>query len=237
LAAAGIASLCVNADFALAEESYPSGGIAARSQHARLQITLDSWEAAVNVLGDRGLIDPLKVGISGLSFGAAAVHYAISHSSVFYVASASHPPHTDPFSYYLFATGERESIYREIYGLPVPAKDVGNIYQRVSPALNVSNIKTPILIQTDEGEFRFGLQYYANMVTSKKPIEFIVFPDEAHQFVQPIHLLVRNERYIDWFRYWLKGYEDPDPVKADQYLRWKELRRLRDSSARAKAAN
>jgi hypothetical protein len=33
---------------------------------------------------------------------------------------------------------------------------------------------------------------------------------------------------VDWFGFWLKGFEEPDPEKTAQYRRWRELRRLRD---------
>jgi hypothetical protein len=33
-------------------------------------------------------------------------------------------------------------------------------------------------------------------------------------------------RHFDWFNFWLMGEEDPDPVKAEQYKRWRELQRL-----------
>jgi len=28
---------------------------------------------------------------------------------------------------------------------------------------------------------------------------------------------------VDWFRFWLKGEEDPDPGKASQYARWRSM--------------
>jgi len=37
---------------------------------------------------------------------------------------------------------------------------------------------------------------------------------------------------MDWFRFWLQGYEDPDPAKAEQYKRWGELRKLRAENER-----
>jgi hypothetical protein len=44
---------------------------------------------------------------------------------------------------------------------------------------------------------------------------------------------------VDWFRFWLQGYEDPDPAKAGQYKRWRELRKLQaenDKKAASEAA-
>jgi hypothetical protein len=42
---------------------------------------------------------------------------------------------------------------------------------------------------------------------------------ESVRLTEP--LLVRN---IDWFRFWLQGYEDPNPVKKQQYAHWREMR-------------
>jgi hypothetical protein len=42
---------------------------------------------------------------------------------------------------------------------------------------------------------------------------------------------------VDWFRFWLKGEEDPDPAKAEQYARWRGLKKLQDENdAKDKAA-
>ena len=38
--------------------------------------------------------------------------------------------------------------------------------------------------------------------------------------------MVAQQGLVDWFRFWLKGEEDSNPVKAPQYARWRELRKL-----------
>ncbi len=35
---------------------------------------------------------------------------------------------------------------------------------------------------------------------------------------------------VDWFRFWLQDYEDPDPAKKEQYVRWRELRKLQEKN-------
>jgi len=35
---------------------------------------------------------------------------------------------------------------------------------------------------------------------------------------------------VDWFCFWLKGSEDPDPAKMAQYHRCRELRRLQQQN-------
>ena len=42
---------------------------------------------------------------------------------------------------------------------------------------------------------------------------------------------------VDWFRFWLKGEEDLDPAKAEQYKRWRELKQMqKENDDKAKAA-
>jgi hypothetical protein len=44
--------------------------------------------------------------------------------------------------------------------------------------------------------------------------------------------MLSQEGSVDWFRFWLKGEEDPDPAKAEQYSRWRELRKEQDQNDR-----
>jgi hypothetical protein len=41
---------------------------------------------------------------------------------------------------------------------------------------------------------------------------------------------------VDWFRFWLKGEEDPDPAKAEQYKRWRGLRELQSENDKKSTA-
>lgn len=54
--------------------------------------------------------------------------------------------------------------------------------------------------------------------------DMYVFPDEPHIKFQPRHKLAAYERNVDWFRFWLQGYEDPNPAKRPQYARWRQMR-------------
>jgi hypothetical protein len=42
---------------------------------------------------------------------------------------------------------------------------------------------------------------------------------------------------VDWFCFWLKGEEDPGPAKAEQYARWRELRKLQLASEAGRKLN
>jgi hypothetical protein len=67
----------------------------------------------------------------------------------------------------------------------------------------------------------------------------IYIPDGVHELVKPWERMVSEQATVDWFRFRLKGEEDPDPAKAEQYKRWcklRKLRKLQEASQDAKPA-
>jgi len=42
---------------------------------------------------------------------------------------------------------------------------------------------------------------------------------------------------VDWFCFWLKGEEDTDPAKVEQYVRWRELRKLQQTDKTGQKSN
>src|SRR5260370_42691022 len=66
-----------------------------------------------------------------------------------------------------------------------------------------------------------------------KPVELYYYPNEGHTPEHPKARLATMQRNVDWYRFWLKDEEDPDPAKAEQYSRWRELRILRDADLKA----
>src|SRR5260370_7468998 len=42
--------------------------------------------------------------------------------------------------------------------------------------------------------------------------------------------MVSPQGNVDWFGFWLKGEEDSDPAKAEQYARWGKLRKLQEQN-------
>lgn len=54
----------------------------------------------------------------------------------------------------------------------------------------------------------------------------IYYPRAEHNITMPWERLTSQGGAFDWFRFWLLGEEDPNPAKADQYERWREMREL-----------
>jgi hypothetical protein len=52
----------------------------------------------------------------------------------------------------------------------------------------------------------------------------------AHELVKPWERLAAQQTSVDWFCFWIKHEEDPAPARAEQYARWRELRKLQKQS-------
>jgi len=69
-------------------------------------------------------------------------------------------------------------------------------------------------------------EWYAGLTMQKKPVDFVVIPDASHIYGRSSECMLKQQGLVDWFTFWLKGEEDSDSSKAEQYLRWRELRRM-----------
>jgi len=85
----------------------------------------------------------------------------------------------------------------------------------------------------------FMWEPYAALHQLNRPVELIVlspYTDE-HVLSNPATRIASQGGTVDWFRFWLQDYEDPDPAKAEQYTRWRELRKMQDDNdSKARAA-
>ena len=79
-------------------------------------------------------------------------------------------------------------------------------------------------MQLPESEVRNLVELNTKLRLAGKPAELFAFADEIHIKYPPAHKRAVYERNLDWYRFWLKGEEDPGSSKVDQYRRWRALR-------------
>ncbi|MCP1374690.1 Atxe2 family lasso peptide isopeptidase [Dyella lutea] len=212
LAQAGISSLCINRrpGYTMdAVKRYGEGMAAAKG--------------AVDLLAGKGEIDRTRVGMGGLSFGAEVTMWTIAHSDLLAAASVATPV-LSPF-YYVIGSIKGKDFrkgLRELWGLGAPG-ETPQRWRALSPVFQLDRIHAPILFQHAEQEYMYALDYEIPLVREQRA-DLYVFPNEPHQKFQPRHKLAVYNRNLDWFRFWLQGYEDPDPAKAEQYTRWRAMR-------------
>jgi hypothetical protein len=91
----------------------------------------------------------------------------------------------------------------------------------------MDKIETPIRIQAlDQGSVLQNWHWFSGLSQLGKPVEMIYIPDGTHILEKPWERMISQQGNVDWFCFWLKGEEGPDPAKAEQYSRWRELRKL-----------
>ncbi len=180
-----------------------------------------SLEKGVQLVVDRGIVDPKRVGITGLSDGATTAEFALVNSHLFAVAALSSCCN-DPLSISTLI-GPVGAKWFQGMGYPNSVDRADDFWGPVSIARNAAKIDTPILMQLPDREYLGALAGYTALKDLGKPVEMYVFPDEFHNKWQPAHRLAIYNRGLDWFDFWLKGIENPDPDKTAQYQRWSAL--------------
>jgi dipeptidyl aminopeptidase/acylaminoacyl peptidase len=195
---------------------------------------VSEYEAAADQLVSEGLVDPDKIGIIGFSRTCFYVMETLTTSSLHIkAASMTDGIMADYLQYMMWQMGEQ-------YDLMIGTKPFGEGLQqwlKRSPGFNLEKVTAPLLVV---GEGPISLlsmwQPYAGLRYLSKPVDLIMLNTDEHVLTNPSVRLASQGGSVDWFRFWLQGYEDPDPAKADQYRRWHELRRMeQENEAKSKA--
>src|SRR5207302_10679041 len=99
------------------------------------------------------------------------------------------------------------------------------VWLRNSPGFLLDKVQTPIQLQANAPASLFEQwEWFAGLKRLNKPVDLLYLPDGAHILMKPLERMVSEEQTVDWFCFWLKGEEDPNPVKSRQYARWRALR-------------
>jgi dipeptidyl aminopeptidase/acylaminoacyl peptidase len=196
-----------------------------------------SIKMAIQKAAETGVVDATRVGLTGYSRGTEIVAYEITHTKLFRAVSGA-AGDIGPYFYYMASRRIQDSFFssKGMGGWP-EGKSKANWKQR-APELNADRIDVPVLNNDPDSEFLADLALYTSLRELGKPVELFIYPNELHHVNQPKHRYEIYERNVDWFCFWLKGEEDPDRGKAEQYKRWRELRRLQQQNeAKAAAVN
>jgi len=213
-------------------------------QLGEVEFNVDLWESAISSLDKRGLIDSTRVGIIGFSRTGWMVEFMLAHSKTRFAAATA----TDNVNYSLGEYWFRPdsgwmSEMEAMYGGPPYGSTLKN-WMDYSISFNMDKFHTPLLLE----DFGDGVQdnipgmipevlayedeVFVGLSRLEKPVEFYYYPASDHKMdVGPGHVANLNRNY-DWYRFWLQNYEDPDPAKTEQYVRWRHLRELRDVDAK-----
>jgi len=187
------------------------------------------YDSAIDFLDRKGMIDPDRIGIIGFSRTYWYVTYVLTHSKHHFAAAAvADGVDYGYFQYMAFSNIDEmyAGDFDRLNGAPPFGKGLLK-WLKVSPAFLMDKIETPLRIQTLYPASLLGdWHWFSGLTRLGKSVEMIYMPEGTHILEKPWDRMISQQGNVDWFCFWLKGEEDPDPAKADQYKRWHNLRAL-----------
>lgn len=189
-----------------------------------VSMPLGFFRYSIRILDERGLIDPKRVAVTGLSAGVGDVNYALIHSDLFAAAITSGIAFVPNTRALIGASGKTTREYLKAIGAWSYPGPYGFIYPQLSLSLNAERVNTPLLVNVSDYEHPRALKEVVALIEKDEPIAMAVYPNEGHVKWQPAHRMSVYKRNLDWLNFWLHGLEDPDPEKSRQYARWHKLR-------------
>ena len=188
------------------------------------------YESAVKKLVGDGFVDPERIGIIGFSRSCYHVMETLTASPVpIKAASITDGVMGDYFQYLTFAGSNGDAVANE-HDAMIGARPFGVGLQqwfKRSPLFNIDRVSAPLLVVGAGPQSVLAMWGpYAALRLLHKPVELVMLNTDEHVLTNPSVRLASQGGSVDWFRFWLQDYEDPDPAKAEQYVRWRELRKL-----------
>lgn len=180
-----------------------------------------SLDLGIQELIDRGIANPQRIGITGLSDGVSTVQYALLHSPRYAAVAISHGSWE---ATYPISVGPSAMRAFNAAGYPDLTQDNSAFWKAFGLRPNANSISVPILMQVSDDEYLSALEGYTALREVGAPAEMFVFPDEHHIKWQPAHRLAIYRRSLDWFDYWLRDIRPSSPDRQAEVIDWDALK-------------
>lgn len=166
--------------------------------------------AAVDGLVARGLADPDRLAVMGLSYGGFLTQWLIGVTDRFRAACAENGVANQVSAW---ANSYFGVHYNRRAGLGDPLSDEGmRSLWRSSPLRNARTVRTPLLmLQAEEDRIcpaSDNEQLFTALKVLGREVEYVLYPDEHHEMKssgRPDRRIDRLERLLDWFERHVRG--------------------------------
>jgi Prolyl oligopeptidase family len=191
-------------------------------------LMMETFEQAVDYLGKKGIIDTHRVGIIGFSRTCLYVKYTLTHSRYHFAAAVVADGMDAGYWQYMAYANTSPSVAAEFDAL-VGAPPFGEGLRKwldYSPGFLLDRVRSPLLIQgIGPSSLLSEWQWFSGLKRLGKAVDLVYLPTGMHVLRKPRDRMVSLQSVVDWFCFWLKGEEDPDPAKVLQYKHWFSLGR------------
>ncbi|MDF2629679.1 MAG: acylaminoacyl-peptidase [Symbiobacteriaceae bacterium] len=152
-------------------------------------------------------IDTDRLGVTGGSYGGFMTNWIVGHTDRFKAAVTGRSICDWRM---MVGTGDFGSYWIRKFGGVAPWID-DTCYKQQSPITYVENVKTPILIEHQEGDLRCpvdqGMTWYSAIkYLNKAPVRFVTYPGEFHGMSRngkPWNRIHRLSEIVSWFEQYL----------------------------------
>jgi len=192
-------------------------------------------ESAIDALVRQGLGSRNNIGLNGFSSSSWETDVLLTHSRIRIAAASSADSGLWNYSLYWNTNSKAVmDVAEEHMGGPPYGHSFRN-WLRFSPAFNAAHVTTPLLMEYTDRGAAFdpdidGMEFFVALSRQQKPVDLFFYPGGSHILDSPRQRLSSLQRNVDWFRFWMQGYEGPPPAyDPQQYERWRKLKLLVDS--------
>jgi WD40-like Beta Propeller Repeat len=186
--------------------------------------SIDCDRQVIHDLDAKGLIEPDRVGISGFSRTVWFVSYLLTHAAEPKFRTAVLTDGIDG-GYFEYIAG-RLTEFNEDNGGKMPFEPKGlEVWMRESPTFHLDRLCIPLrLVSIDDRLAQW--EWFVAGRMQEKPVELIEIPGGSHMLERPRDRQIAMQGIVDWFRFWLEDYVNPEPDRQEQYARWEKLKTL-----------
>jgi len=165
--------------------------------------------AAVDAAIVRGLADPDRLGVLGLSYGGFMVNWLVGTTERFRAAVSENGVANQVAAW---ANSDTGVAYNRtaLLGAPLDRTGVEGLW-RQSPLANVAAVRTPLLMLQAEADQRCPVadteQLFIALRVLGREVEYVLYPDEHHVYQasgRPDRRIDRMRRMLDWFDHHLR---------------------------------
>jgi len=168
----------------------------------------------VDYVIDKGIADPVKLAVTGGSYGGYMTNWIITHSHRF--AAAVSVAGLYNMTSFWGTTDEQFFVEKEMAGMPWTKREV---YIKNSPIWYSDQLKTPTMVIHGNDDWRVrpeqGEQLFTALQKMGVPSVYANFPGEQHGIRGKANRTLYNQLMLEWFEHWLMG----KPVKLATYVK------------------
>ncbi|HYF94138.1 MAG TPA: S9 family peptidase [Symbiobacteriaceae bacterium] len=146
-------------------------------------------------------IDPDRLGIAGGSYGGFMTNWTLGQTDRFKAAVTMRSVVNEASS-----VGTSDYGFVDLMNYPAKPWEDMTFYRRVSPLTHVEKIRTPLLIEHQEQDYRCPMEQAEQLYTAlkylRRTVEFVRYPDSSHGMSRtgkPWLRVHRLRTILEWF--------------------------------------